>query len=492
MLLSRKFLLFICCFFAFPSTLAFAQDQAEQTSKEKTLSHPEIRGALAAIDAWLEGVRIYENIPGISVGIVTDQDLIWSNGYGYSNIESERPASADTIYSICSISKLFTSIGIMQLRDADKLTLRDPVGDHLDWFNISQAHDGSGPITIESLLTHSSGLPRESDFPYWRGPDFPFPSREQMIERLGTQQTLYPAQRHYQYSNLALSIAGEIVQARSGQAYPDYITDNILDPLNMTSTRSHYPEELRGEQLAIGYSGLSRSGTRDPVKPFFTAGISPAAGFTSSVDDLARFASWQFRLLEEGGHEVLDANTLREMQRIHWLDADDGWMFGLGFELWNVNDIAVAGHGGGCPGYITNFLVAPRQEIAVIALTNAGDGPAQRLTTNLLKIISPALKAAQTPSDKAMPDFSMYEGNYEYPPWGGEIAIRQWGEQLVSIGIPSDQLDKAMTRLEHVGDHTFIRLTDDDERREAWVFELGDDGKAVRVLAHSGYWSRIE
>jgi len=381
----------------------------------------------------------------------------------------------------------------MQLRDAGKLTLRDSVGDHLDWFNIRQSYDDSGPITIESLLTHSSGLPREADFPYWGGPDFPFPTREQMIEKLKTQSTLYPAQRQYQYSNLALSLAGEIVQVRSGQDYQAYVKANILDPLGLKSTRPYYPEKMRGEDLAIGYTGMDRSGTREAVEPFFTRGITPAAGFTSSVNDLGNFASWQFRLLEEGGSEVLDANTLREMHRIHWLDADHGWQYGLGFEIWKVGDITVVGHGGGCPGYITNILMTTKEEIAVIALTNAGDGPAQRLAQNVLKTISPALKKAQTQSVETMPDFSMYEGSYEYRPWGGELAIRQWGDQLVAINIPSDKLaDKnAMTRLDHNKGHTFIRLSKDDEPREPWNFELGSDGKAERIRHHSGYWKRI-
>jgi CubicO group peptidase (beta-lactamase class C family) len=210
----------------------------------------------------------------------------------------------------------------MQLRDAGKLRLGDSVNQHLDWFNIEQAHAGSGPITIESLLTHSSGLPRESDFPYWNGPDFPFPTREQLIDRLATQETLYPAQHYFQYSNLALSLAGEIIQERSGQDYGDYIKGQILEPLGLSSTRIYYPVEMRGKQLAIGYTGMHRSGMREPVDPFFTRGITAAAGFTSSVNDLASFASWQFRLLENGGKEVLDANTLREMHRVHWVDPD--------------------------------------------------------------------------------------------------------------------------------------------------------------------------
>ena len=91
-----------------------------------------------------------------------------------------------------------------------------------------------------------------------------------------------------------------------------------------------------------------------------------------------------------------------------------------------------------------------------------------------------------------MPDFSVYEGNFEMLPWGGEVAIRQWGDQLVVIDIPSDDLGEAMTKLKHDSGHTFVRLTDDDEPREPWVFELADDGKAKRVLRHSIYLNRIE
>ena len=489
---SRMVFFIACCCFAIHSNPLFADEEIRQPTTDEILAHPEVKGALGAIDAWLEGVRTYDRVPGISVGIVRDQDLIWAKGYGYSNLETERPADADTLYSICSMSKLFTSISIMQLRDADKLSLRDSVGDHLDWFNISQTYQDSGSITIESLLTHSSGLPRESDFPYWAGPDFPFPTRQQMIEKLKNQSTLYPAQRQYQYSNLAFSLAGEIVQERSGQEYKAYVKANILDPLGLNGTRPYYPEKMRGEELAIGYTGMGRSGTREPVNPFFTGAMTPAIGFTSSVNDLARFASWQFRLLEQGDEEVLNANTLREMRRIHWLDDDQNSQYGLGFRIWKVGDIKVVGSGGGCPGYITNFLMTTKEEIAVVALTNAGDGPARRLTQNVLTTISPALKEANTPSEDTMPDFSMYEGNYEVRPWGGEIAIRQWGNQLVAINIPSNELEEAMTRLEHDQGHTFIRLTDNDEPREPWIFELRDDGKAEHFLRHSVYRKRIE
>ena len=474
---------------ALTATCAYA---SEPLTADELRAHPEVKGALSVVDAYVAGRKLYERIPGVSVGIVQDQDLLWTAGYGYSNLESRRQADADTLYSICSISKLFSAIGIMQLRDQGKVRLTDPVGEHLDWFDIEQADEGSGPVTIEGLMTHSSGLPRESDYPYWVGPDFPFPTRDQMIERLKTQQMLYPSQHYFQYSNLGWSLAGEVIRERSGQEYGEYIREHILDPLDLNDTRTYYPEELRGEQLAIGYTGFHRELKRSPVKPFFTRGITAAAGFTSSVNDLAAFASWQFRLLGNGDGEVLSTNTLREMQRVHWVDPDWETTWGLGFNVRRVDETTVVGHSGGCPGYITSFQMVPKQKVAAVVLTNASDGPAVDMSLNILKIVGPALEKAATASEDEMPDFSMYEGNYEGRPWGGETAVRQWGDQLVLIDIPRNDLKEAMTRLEHRDGNTFIRLTDGGEKREPWVFELDETGKAIRIVVHSFVMSRIE
>jgi CubicO group peptidase (beta-lactamase class C family) len=471
---------------------AVAADEPEELTREELLAHPEVAGALAVLDAWIDGEKTYGRIPGISVGIVRDQDLLWSAGYGYANLEAKQPADADTLYSICSISKLFTAIGIMQLRDQGKLSLHDSVNEHLDWFDITQAYEGSGPITIESLLTHSSGLPRESDYPYWNGPDFPFPTRAEMISRLDTQETLYPSQYYFQYSNLALSLAGEIVSAKSGQDYDAYIQERILEPLGLADTRTYYPEDLRGGQLAIGYTGIHRNQQREPVKPFFTRGITAAAGFTSSVNNLATFASWQFRLLEDGDDGILAANTLREMHRVHWVDPDFETTWGLGFNVRREDELTFVSHGGGCPGYITSFTMVPKQKLAAVVLTNAGDGPAGRMAVNILKTIGPAIKKSEAPAEEETPDFSQYEGNFESRPWGGEVAIRQWGEKLVVIDIPGGDLKEAMIKLEHDGNHVFTRLTDDGDRREPWVFNIGGDGKTENIKSHGSILYRIE
>ncbi|MBM3791929.1 MAG: beta-lactamase family protein, partial [Acidobacteria bacterium] len=295
---------------------------------------PRVAAALEVVKVWLEAQRAYEQIPGVSAAVVHDQKVLWTGGFGFADLERRAPAMPTTIYSICSISKLFTSIGVMRLRDDGKLRLDDPVGKHLPWFTIERTAPESGDVTVEGLLTHASGLPRESDHPYWTGPDFAFPTREQIIERISGQQTLYPAETYFQYSNLGLTLAGEVVAAASGRPFGEYVKLNILDPLGLNSTTPEMPEQHRGGRLATGYSAVTREGLRRPLPFFQVRGIAPAAGFASTAEDLARFASWQFRLLDRKGTEVLRANTLREMHRIHWVEPDFETTRGLGFSVW--------------------------------------------------------------------------------------------------------------------------------------------------------------
>ena len=131
---------------------------------------PRVATALKIIEVWVDAQLAYEDIPGMSIGVVYDQELIWSRGFGFADVSKKRPATPGTIYSICSISKLFTSISIMQLWEQGKLRLDDSIKKHLPWFSIQDKYPDAPEITIQGILTHSSGLPREADYPYWTGP----------------------------------------------------------------------------------------------------------------------------------------------------------------------------------------------------------------------------------------------------------------------------------------------------------------------------------
>jgi CubicO group peptidase (beta-lactamase class C family) len=447
---------------------------------------PQVRAALSLLDIWVEAQLDYERIPGISIGVVYDQDLIWSEGYGFADAEGRVPATPRTLYSICSISKLFTSISVMQLRDAGKLRLDDTVAHHLEWFDIEQAHADAGPATVEGLLTHSAGLPRESASPYWSEANFP--TRAEVMERLSKQETLYPARTYFQYSNLGMTLAGEIVKAASGMSYDEYVQRHILDPLGMNDT---YPDLPEHERFATGYGTFRRDGTRMTVPPYTVNAIAPAAGFASTVEDLARFASWQFRTLDGKPTDVLATNTLREMHRVHWLDPHWRTTWGLGFSVWRDDDKTFVAHGGSCPGFRTQLAMRPQEKFAAVFMTNAQGVNTRAYTDRAYEIVAPAIRAAlKSDEEKGRPfPFGKYVGFYERP-LGGETAVIEWEGELAMVPLPTANPISAMTRLRHVDGDTFRRVREDDELGEEISFELDASGAVVRFWRNNQYATR--
>jgi CubicO group peptidase (beta-lactamase class C family) len=451
--------------------------------------NPRIAQALEVAKVYLDATRAYQQIPGLSVAIVKDQDVVWSGGFGVTDLDRKTPATASTIYSICSISKLFTSVAVMQLRDQGKVRLDDPVAKHLAWFGaLKRNKPEAGDITVEGILTHASGLPRETDHPYWTGPDFPFQTHEQIVAGLSHQEALYPAETYWQYSNLGITLAGEIVSAASGKPYADYVQEKILGPLGLTSTSPDMPAAEVGKRLATGYSSLTRAGTRNKVQFYQAKGIAPAAGYASTVEDLGRFASWQFKALSGGGQDVLKLSSLREMQRVHFTDPDGELTWGLGFAVWRVGGKTFVGHGGSCPGYRSQLLLRPEDKIAVAVAANAmidAGGIAQ----DVYALMAPALtgKAPEKPD----PDFSAYLGTYTSQPWGGESAIVAWEDGIADMGLPNDNPVNALTKLKKTGEHTFRRVRRDGELGEEVKFEMGPDGKATAIVWNVNRRSRI-
>ena len=460
----------------------------QQSNAQAQPATTDYSDAFRLIDTWVGAQRDYKNIPSVSVAIVKDQETIWRKAFGMANNDGKVAASTSTVYSICSISKLFTSIAIMQLYDAGKLRLDDNIETILPHYNLKQQYKESGPITIRSLLTHSSGLPRESDYPYWTGPDFPFPTQEQMNAKLGQQQTLYPSSTYFQYSNLGIALLGEVVEKISGKPYDMYVEENILKPLRLASTHPFIPKEEWGKKMALGYSAVKRDGLREKVNLFDAKGIKAAAGYTSNVEDLAAFASWQFRLLNKGGTEILKSSTLKEMHRVHWVDPDWKTFWGLGFSIAQQEGGNFVGHGGSCPGYRSIFQLDPKVKMAYIVMINAGGESPEQFAKEIREILSKIPKDKIT--KKAEVNLDEYAGTYSSQPWGSESIILPWYGNLVMLGLPTDNPDEAMTLLQHVSGDTFKRLRLDKTLGEEVKFERDNTGKVIRVLRHSNYSTR--
>ena len=459
-----------------------ANSQAKETDYKE---------ALRIIDVWLNGQRDFDKLPGISVAIVNDQNIIFSKGYGFADVEKKVPMQPETICSICSISKLFTSVAVMQLWEQGKLRLDDSISSLLPGFNLKQQYTETVPITIRSLLTHSSGLPREAAYPYWSAPDFYFPTEKEINQKLGGQQTLYPSSTYFQYSNLGMSLLGEAVANVSKTSYESYVEKNILQPLQLTNTHPSLPKNLWREKMATGYSSLYRDGTRR-MMPFFQAnGIAPAAGYSSNVIDLAHFASWQFRLLNNGNKEILRSSTLKEMQRVQWMDPDGKLIWGLGFVIFKENEMSYVGHGGSCPGYRTSLTLSPKNKIAVSIMINAQGTAPEKYALSIFEILNKAKDVADTSANKI--DLDAYAGNYDGYAWGGEDVLLPWKGKLALFNSPSDNPAKTMQLFKYVSKDTFRRVRkDDDSLGEELRFERDSNGKVIRLLHNDNFEDRLK
>ncbi len=440
--------------------------------------------AFRLIDAWLESVQTFGRIPAISAGVVVGDDLIWSKGFGTIDAQHTVPATPQTIYSICSISKLFTSISLMQLYEQGKVGLDEPIAKYLPWAAIQPAPD-SGPITLRGMLTHSSGLPRESDFPYWSGPDFPFPTREEIKAKIAAQFALYPAERFFQYSNLGLTLVGETVAAVSGQDYADYARTHVLEPIGLHDTRLLMPMNLYGKQLAVGYGALKRDGTRDVLKPFNARGITPAAGYTSTVEDLGKFASWQFRLLRTNQGSILKAATLREMQRVQFMDPDWKTSRGLGFAIEHQDDHTYVGHAGDCPGYQTVLSMRNDDQTAVIMLDNSAERPGSWARAVFAILDKRKGYKFKDPAPAAGVKLEEYAGRYSRQPWDSESIMLPWAGGLVSLTLPTTDPAGDTVFLKPKGNDIFRRVRKDGSEAEDFKFMRDPSGKVISFVHFS-------
>ena len=443
------------------------------------LDHHDVRASVDLLAAWIEGQMAYRGWPGLSIAIVHEQDVLWSRGFGWADAGTRTPATAETLYRVASITKTFTATALLQMRDAGKLRLDDALRDHLPWFTPPTPYADAPPITLRHILTHTTGLAREAPFPYWTA--LHFPAIEEIRAAVASQASVLATEDRWKYSNLAFVMAGEVVAQVSGMPWAMYVRSRILDPLGMRASLVDNPAADQ-PGLARGYSRRLPSGERGPVGPYDLRGVSAAAALTTSVADLARFAMLQFRDGPAGGAQVLRGSTLREMQRVHWIEPDwqAGW--GLGFHIYRAHDRTLVGHGGSLRGYRSDIRFSPTERVAVIVLINADDGEARLVVDKAFEWVAPAIARATAPPPPVPdPAWQRYVGRYRNT-WG-DAQVLVIGGRLSIIGPNLPDPMWAPSTLVPIGEHTFRLETRDGygSHGERAVFELDASGTVKRL-----------
>ena len=356
----------------------------------------------------------------------------------------------------------------MQLVEDGKINLDDPIQKVLPWFDIKNDFIDAPQLTIKSILSHSSGLPRESNHPYWSWPDFPFPTKQDVIEELKNQEMLYPPSKYYQYSNLGLSLLGFIVEEVTQTNFDDYVNQNILIPLSMNNTKTYMSSEDYGKNLTLGFSSLNRNNEREKVNFFNADGIAAAAGFTSNVEDLAKFARWQIDLVKSLEKKILSPETLKLMHEIHWDDELTSVTRGLGFGVYNFDGDNWVGHGGSCPGYRSQLYINTNKELAYSVMINSsGTSP-----TKYIDGIHEILSNVTLKKGEEINRFEEFEGKYISQPWVSETYVQSWGDNLALVSLPSD--DPYINLYKHIEGDIFKKILNNNE--------LGQELKIIRDL----------
>ena len=448
-------------------------------------SDADVLGAQRLFSAWLEGQILYRHLPGIAVGVVADQRLIWATGFGFADTAKKTPMTPQTKFRMASHSKLFTATAIMQLREQGKLRLDDPVSKYLPWFKVKAAEADDPPITIEELLTHSSGLPREAG-DHWT--TFEFPTAEQLRSLMAERQAPFSPGVRWKYSNLAFSVAGQVIETVSGQKWADYVQQHIYQPLGMSS--SSVDQDATG--LAVGYGRLMPDGTRGVNRFIDARGMAAATGITSTVEDMAKFVSAQFRQGPMGGRQILSTGSLREMHRVRMLE--NNWTQGnaIGFAVRRERDKVYVSHGGSYPGYQTNTMMQLDGKVGVIVLTNADDANPGAIATQLMQTVGEAVAKAAAPAAVTTawdPAWSRFAGLYRGR--GGDSQVVELNKRLVIITPNAANLDNPI-RLEPIGNGRFRYVATVGGGPVGEIVRFVEEGgRVVRMFVGDGFVERV-
>ena len=446
----------------------------------------DVEGAKRLFSSWLEGQIAYRGLPGVVVGVVHDQELVWRAGFGYADTQARQPMTADTKFRMASHSKLFTATAIMQLREQGKLRLDDPAAQYLPWFKVKRAAADDPPITIAELLTHSSGLPREAG-PHWT--TYEFPTQDELRTLVTDRQAAYAPEVRWKYSNLAYSLAGMIVESVSGQRWADYVSTNIFQPLGMAASSV----DQKASGLAVGYGRRMPDGSR-AVMPFVDArGMGAATGITSTVDDMAKFVSAQFTTGSRGGQRILGTASLREMHRVRMLE--NNWTQGsaIGFAVTRARDKVYVGHGGGYPGYTTQTLIQLDSKVGVIVLTNTNDSNPNDIAMQLMSTVGEAVAKSRPDAPAAIawnPAWARFAGSYRGP--GGDSEVVLLNGRLVILTPNATSMENTV-QLEPLGNGEFRYMATGGGGPVGEVVRFVEDGgRVVRMITGDSWVDRVK
>lgn len=344
--------------------------------------------------------------PSFVGAVARDGVMVWSGSR--SCVDGHAP-DADTQYRIGSLTKVFTAVLVMRLRDEGLLDLNDPLEKHL-------SGTGVGDVTIAQLLGHSAGLAAETPAPWWERT--PGTVRLELADVLGDEPLVHPMGRIHHYSNPGYTLLGSLVEEVRGVSWVEALRGEILEPLGM--------ERTSAQPVAPHAGGWAVHPWADVMlpEPSEDLGVmAPAGQLWSTAEDLCRFAGF----LAQGDERVLSTASVEEMRTPAAPPGAGEWEggYGLGLQLLRKDGRTLIGHTGSLPGFVACLWVSVEDGLAAVALANATSGPQTPVVAaDLVRIVADAeprfpepwrpLPAAEVDQELLELTGAWYWGTYAY------------------------------------------------------------------------------
>ncbi len=343
----------------------------------------------AAIEDYVQQQAKASHIPGIAIGIVRSNKVVAETGFGDAN--------ANTPFFLASLSKSFTALAMMQLVDAGKVSLQDPVNKYIPWFKVGDGSQSKN-ITVLQVLDQTSGISTKAGL---IGLKFkPTTTLTQAIQGFEPFPLVVTPGKTFQYSNANYMIAGYIIERASGESYETYVQQHIFAPLDMTHTYA-VTGTANEKDLTRGHANWF--GFKAPLTDQISPALMPDGGIISSASDMAHYLIAQMNNGVYNGKSIVSANAIKEMHAglvplTDQAPLPNATAYGLGWGSGTVNGTPIISHDGQLRDVQTNMAILPDKHTAVIMLINEDglllqesttyDGVIQGITTGNFPAIS--------------------------------------------------------------------------------------------------------
>ena len=336
----------------------------------------------------VEKLRVYiehemedKGLPSFSMVLVDDQDIVWAEGFGFEDPETGKPATAQTVYRIGSVSKLFTDIGIMQLVEQGEIDLDTPITKYLP--NFQPRNPYNRPITLRQLMSHRSGLLREPLVGNYF--DDTEPSLTQTVESIANSELVYEPETKIKYSNAGIAVVGYTLEYLNNRPFVSYLKEAVLNPMGLKNS-AFEPTPFVKRNLAKAFM-WSYDGRKFQA-PTFELGMAPAGCMYAPITDLGIFMTVMFNGGKGVKGQVLRRETLEEMWTPQF-GSGPNQGYGIGFGISEQSGYKRVGHGGAIYGFATQLYMLPELKLGAASATSVdvSNSVTRRITAYALDLM---------------------------------------------------------------------------------------------------------